>query len=430
MRDRRLSGGELSSGERRAHESGWGRPMRVLSVLPYAAGAAYSGGSARRIELTRAVGRFGEHRLVVLADLDDAARRNLAEVFKAEVVCAPTRRRRRGQALAYWLTHPTVPWTWARTDHSPVRDVVSAEATPTTACLIWCNGVETWPSVPRELRHLAAVDAHDLPSRNRSELLRTTLRRWVRGRREARKGRALEPRPSLKGIAVSADVALRTRLLEGQIGRWSRALIVSSHDEAAMRRRTVVVPNGASEPTDQLSPGQGTRFVFPAQFGYPPNVDGAEWFALEVLPLLRRRMRDPAVVLAGSGSDKLMRLATDHGLDFTGYVEHFDDVYDDDTVVVVPLLSGSGTRIKILEAWARGLPVVSTSKGAEGLRAVPGEDALIADTPADFARACAEVARSSELRARLSQGGRRRFAEGGSWAQAQEVLLRWLDGTS
>ena len=400
----------------------------AVSVLPYAAGSAYSGGSARRIQLTRAVGQVGDHTLVVLAEVDAATRRDLAEVFDAEVVCAPVRKRSRARALAYWLVHPTVPWSASRTDYSEARACLRATAKTGRPRVIWCNGVQAWPGIPRELRGLAVIDAHDLPSKNQSELLRASMRRWMRRRRQPRQGEALGPPVALKEVLLASDAALRCRLLEQQIARQSRALVLSSEIEAGGLRGSVVVPNGASEPATEPRPASQTRFVFPGQFRYPPNIDGAEWLALEVLPLLRRVMDDPVVVLAGSGSDRLASFAQQHGIDVTGFVQDFDEVYDSATVVVVPLLSGSGTRIKILEAWARGLPVVSTTKGAEGLGAVHGETALLVDTPADFAQACADVAASPELRARLGLRGRQRFELGGSWAQSQAGLLRWLRG--
>ena len=100
----------------------------------------------------------------------------------------------------------------------------------------------------------------------------------------------------------------------------------------------------------------------------------------------------------------------------TGYLDDMSDVLDDGTVVIVPLLSGSGTRVKILEAWARGLPVVSTSKGAEGLDAVDGRDLLIADEPDAFADACTRLVSDGGLRQLLRESGRARFESEYRWA--------------
>jgi glycosyltransferase involved in cell wall biosynthesis len=84
-------------------------------------------------------------------------------------------------------------------------------------------------------------------------------------------------------------------------------------------------------------------------------------------------------------------------------------------VAVVPVRFGGGTRIKILEAFAYGVPVVSTTVGCEGLDVVDGEHLLVADTPDSFAAACARILADAELRARLTENARARWAERHRW---------------
>jgi len=104
------------------------------------------------------------------------------------------------------------------------------------------------------------------------------------------------------------------------------------------------------------------------------------------------------------------RLPNRDGVVFTGYVDDVRPVVARSWVGIVPLLTGGGTRLKILESLALGTPVVSTSKGAEGLDLVPGRDILIADEPADFADAVLRVLRDASLRETLSGNGRRAVA--------------------
>ena len=91
-------------------------------------------------------------------------------------------------------------------------------------------------------------------------------------------------------------------------------------------------------------------------------------------------------------------------------------------VAVVPLVSGSGTRFKIIEAWAAGTPVVSTTIGAEGLDATPGEHLLIADTPDDFCHAVVSVLNDNGLAARLATAGRALYESRFTWRCAWQIL--------
>jgi polysaccharide biosynthesis protein PslH len=91
-------------------------------------------------------------------------------------------------------------------------------------------------------------------------------------------------------------------------------------------------------------------------------------------------------------------------------------------VAVVPVLAGSGTRIKIIEAWAAGLPVVSTTIGAEGLPGMAGEHLLIADTAGEFLAAVEQVLSHSDLRQRLASNGRLLYEQQLTWAAAWNAL--------
>jgi glycosyltransferase involved in cell wall biosynthesis len=91
---------------------------------------------------------------------------------------------------------------------------------------------------------------------------------------------------------------------------------------------------------------------------------------------------------------------------------------------VVPLVAGSGTRVKILEAWAAGTPVVSTSLGAEGLLSRSGEHLLVADQPEAFAEAVSSLLASAELRMRLGQAGRSLLDQQYSWEAGWRKLRK------
>ena len=125
----------------------------------------------------------------------------------------------------------------------------------------------------------------------------------------------------------------------------------------------------------------GRRVMMIGNFGYAPNVDGAHWFIGGVLPIAGDNVE---FVVAGPGSEQF----TSHGV---GYAPDLAALYAGADVVVVPLLSGSGSRIKAIEAFAAGVPVVGTEVGLSGLDVRPGVDCLVADEPATFAVALLQL---------------------------------------
>lgn len=128
------------------------------------------------------------------------------------------------------------------------------------------------------------------------------------------------------------------------------------------------------------------RVVFVGTFGYNANRDGARWLIREVLPVIRETGMEVEVELAGPWPDWVD--ISDYQAPevvVSGYVESIVDVYRRSSLVVCPLRFGSGTRLKIIEAWSYGCPVLSTSKGAEGLLVRRGVNIEIEDEPHAYA---------------------------------------------
>jgi glycosyltransferase involved in cell wall biosynthesis len=118
----------------------------------------------------------------------------------------------------------------------------------------------------------------------------------------------------------------------------------------------------------------------------------------------------PVRWIGRASSDEQRRYRDRFGVELTGYVEDVRPPMRQAACHIVPLRSGGGTRLKILNSWAMGKPVVSTSVGCEGLDAVDGENILIRDDPADFADAVRAVLENPSLRRRLSDGARETVA--------------------
>jgi len=159
---------------------------------------------------------------------------------------------------------------------------------------------------------------------------------------------------------------------------------------------------------------------------WPPNVHGVLWFAREVLPLVHRQVPEARFVVVGKNpTAEVLALAEDPHVDVTGYVRDAELTahLERASAFAVPLHAGGGMRVKILDAWLWGLPVVSTSIGAEGIDVLNGENVLIADGAPAFAEATVRALTDRALNARLRANGR-------AWVEshyAYPVVYRKVD---
>ncbi len=159
---------------------------------------------------------------------------------------------------------------------------------------------------------------------------------------------------------------------------------------------------------------------------YPPNADGIRWFFQEVFPLIRQRVPKATLTIVGKNPPRdFVRLAADpgSGIVITGFVPELDPYFAASALTVVPVRAGGGMRVRILEAFARAMPVVTTTVGLEGIEARPGDDVLVADSPEDFANAVVNLFHDKRLQRQLSANGRRLVEEKYDW----QVVLGDLD---
>jgi glycosyltransferase involved in cell wall biosynthesis len=199
--------------------------------------------------------------------------------------------------------------------------------------------------------------------------------------------------------------------------------VVSEADRADMDRRvtrgkTVLAANGA-HPSAWVSNArfEAATVLFPAHLGYPPNVDAVELLLAEIWPKLRKRKAGAKLILAGRDPSDGVKaaVAASPGVELCANPKSMDKLVRRASVTVVPLRFGSGTRCKILESMAWGLPVVSTTLGAEGIDAIDGEHLLIRDDPNEFAEAIAQLMSDEALWRKLRIGGRELVRERYSW---------------
>jgi glycosyltransferase involved in cell wall biosynthesis len=246
----------------------------------------------------------------------------------------------------------------------------------------------------------------------------------------ARRARTL---PMLRRLYVRLQAWLTRREEARWCPRVSHNLVVSADDERTLQAlapaaRTLVVPNGVDTEAFQPGPpGPRSDIVFVGGYTWFPNRDGMEYFVAEILPLIRAEAPGVDVTWVGRAADATRRRLAEQGVTMTGYVDDIRDHVTPAACFVVPLRVGGGTRLKILDAWALGKAVVSTSQGAEGLDVRPGENMLVADTPPDFAKAVLEVLRDGALRTRLEAGGRRTAVDSYDWSAIGAVMMTAFD---
>ena len=209
--------------------------------------------------------------------------------------------------------------------------------------------------------------------------------------------------------------------------RFSLVLATSQADAAvasamAPEARVAVYPN-ALPPTPLPVAGDEEAIVFSGNMEYHPNLTAVRFFRREIWPRLRHRW--PLLVwrLVGKNPAAVRRYTEgDERIEVTGPVVDAVREIARSRIAVAPLLTGSGTRLKILEAWAAGLPVVSTTIGAEGLPIQDGETALLADGAEAFASAISRLLTCSELRRKMGGAGRLLLEKEFTWETAWKKL--------
>ncbi len=198
--------------------------------------------------------------------------------------------------------------------------------------------------------------------------------------------------------------------------------------EIASRRKAgkvFTVPNGVDlERFEFLAgKGRGSRALFLAGLDYTPNLDSALFLLKEIFPVVRSRSADIELDVVGRRLCKIKAYKTE-GVEFHEDVPDVLPFFKKSAMLVVPLRQGAGTRIKILEAMASGLPVVSTSKGCEGLNVVNGEHILIANSVDSFASAVLRLGKDASLRDSIARNARSLVEERYSWEKIVQDMER------
>ncbi|MDQ4129762.1 MAG: glycosyltransferase family 4 protein [Actinomycetota bacterium] len=291
-----------------------------------------------------------------------------------------------------------LPTVFRRRDYTRAQEVFQAWA----ACaydLAWFHRADTYVALGAEVHAPAVVDFDDLEDVKILRALRagSLYGQWPPSRRQA-------------GIVALELVreAAAWRRLQQRIAREVRTVVVTSAvDRRRLGARNVeVVPNTYARPTPRRPQSLHPTITFQGDMTYAPNVEACHELVTRIAPLVRVEVPELQVRLVGEADERVDALADAPRVVVTGAVEDMSAELCVADIVVVPLRYASGTRTKILEAFAHERAVVSTSIGAEGLEATNGWHLLIRDRVRDIAAACVYLLRHERTRSRLAARGR------------------------
>jgi glycosyltransferase involved in cell wall biosynthesis len=272
--------------------------------------------------------------------------------------------------------------------------------------LVWYSHSDSYAGLGRVRATAAVFDTVDLEDVR----LRSLRRAHVRGLGHAlaRPSRAPdltgELRYRVTGALATHDARRWHRLQHRLCAEVDATVVCSELDRDRLGAANArVIPNGYVEP--EVTTGGASRRPVMAMVGlfhYGPNSDGARFFVHEVLPRVRRRVPGATLKLIGRHDGHLGDLVGQEGIVVTGQVPDVATELAEARVAIVPIRAGSGTRLKVIEAFASRIPVVSTTLGCEGIDVVAGRHLLVADAPEAFADACVTLLSDDRRHAQIA----------------------------
>jgi glycosyltransferase involved in cell wall biosynthesis len=246
--------------------------------------------------------------------------------------------------------------------------------------------------------------------------------------------RSLSHSPWYRSKILHYAELAKLRLYERSLPRRFARLVVCKEDDRrffqGQGRKVRVIPNGVADFTlcDPANVKCG-EILFLGTMDYLPNIDAAQFFARSVFPIMRRARPEAVFHIVGKNPEPaVLALHEPSSCIVHGGVPAVAPYYETASIVVAPIRLGSGTRLKVLEALARGKAVVATSTAIEGLDLRPGIDLEVADDAAGLARACTRLLADEPVRRKMGQTGRQRVFERYHWDSianlAEQILLQ------
>jgi len=329
---------------------------------------------------------------------------------------------------ATWSLLSRVPYRSAKFEHPNFQKRLREIVTAVSFDLVWVHFLNMLPflrdsTIRREIGDATVVlDQHnDMerfwgPDRRHGAYLKRLWAKWNIG----------QVRQLRKDVLPLCDV------------------ILSVSEEDAVKTREVapsdvpvwVVPNGVD--LDQFEFENSTsrrgaldRILFVGSMDVEMNVDAVTWFAEEILPRIRGRVPGVVFDIVGrSPTSGVQKLGRQDGVHVTGRVDDLQPYYNRASVAVIPSRLGGGTKLKVPEAMAAGVPVVATSIGAQGLAVEDEKHILIANEEGRFADAVVSLLENSKQRIQLVQAARNRVEDRYSWSGIYDDVIVRIEETS
>jgi glycosyltransferase involved in cell wall biosynthesis len=376
-------------------------------------------GSRLRIKrLVEGLVQLGSVTVVIGANVTDDERRLLQQwqVGRVVIVPAPPRRPTFLERLQ-WVAGLGPEREWLYRSHAPVVEALREEL-QRSPDVVWTAG--RWAA-----RYLNGLPHPPLVvDMQASE--RVALAREIASAVRRRGASAL---PRVAQLAIDA----RARLT-AERWLWSHASLitpVSQHDADRIPPRWAhkarIVINGVDLPETIRESTHAPRIVFLGNFNYEPNAEAAEWIVRIILPHIRAARPDAELRLVGRAPETFRAALAAPGVVFTGFVEDLSEAFGDCSAALLAVRSGAGTKLKVLDALAHGVPVVTTAVGNEGIGTRDGVHVLVRESPTDLANAVLRIFDDPELAARLAANGRDLVAHAHGWPHAAAELRAGIE---
>ena len=372
--------------------------MRTLFISPRQAWPAAGGAKIREYHFARALGEQGPLTYVYFREPAFDAPKLADMPFCAELIPVDPPERYSPARLVRGLVS-----RWPL----PVLNYTSQAMSDTVGRLL---AIGSYDVVHLDSTHLAAY----APLVRRTQPNASVMFDWHNIESEGME-RYAELTPSPLKRAYAKQTARKMKAVELELIRSDSHHVVCSERERRQltsltpgNSRVAVVENGvATEAFDRFTPVgmAGNRILFVGLMAYHANVDAVVWFAREVWPALRAKFPDKIFTVVGANPvPAVLDLRSQPGVEVTGTVEDVKPFYASAFAAVAPLRTGAGTRLKILEAMAARVPVISTALGAEGLDVADKEQLLLAETPDEWVNAASALQNAATYES-LSRNG-------------------------
>jgi len=372
---------------------------KILFVCPCWPVDRTHGGQLRALHIGRALKEFGDVSVVVVnpdATWPDAKERTAEEFRVAGEVEGAVVGRRLTDIIGRTL-NPRFRNVHAVLASEKERRLIYqlAEA----ADIVWFLKLRSANILDRWHWPHSVMDIDDVPSTYSTTSSATAERAIERARRRMRA--RIERR--------------RERLL---LERFTVLSVCSEIDRELLGfpERVHVIPNGFERPaqTPVRTPASPPLIGFMGLFDYRPNFEGVRWFVDNCWPRIKQEIPGVRLRLVGSGTDGPRR-PHDAAVDGLGWVAEPSREIASWSLMIIPIQTGAGTRIKLVDAFSRKCPVVSTAFGALGYDVENGRELLIGDTPRAFADACISLIRDQELALRVAERAHTTFLDKWTW---------------